>query len=294
MQVQKKQLTPEGWKDVERIFIAALDLPSEARPDYLTKACAGNETLRVEIDSLLAAHIETVGVLDVFDAEHAAGLLRAELPLASFQFGPYKVSQEIGRGGMGTVYEAFRVDGQFEQKVALKVIKKGLDSDAIVQRFLTERQILARLHHPQIARLLDGGMSDDGRPFIAMEYITGESITTFCDAEKLSLNERLDLFLKVCDAVQYAHRNLVVHRDLKPGNILVTQAGEVKLLDFGIAKVLEEAAGEHANLHTETGLKAMTPEYASPEQVKGEAITTATDVYALGIVLYEMLVGCRP
>ncbi len=290
----RKPLSPEAWQDVEHIFIEALDLPEEERLSFLEKACHGNKTLREEIDSLLAAHIATVGLLDEFDAERAAGLLRTEISETAFQYGPYEVVREIGRGGMGTVFEARRADGQFEQKVALKVIRNGLGSEAIVQRFLQERQILARLQHPQIARLLDGGISKNGQPFFAMEYIEGQPVKTYCDEQKLTIEERLRLFVDVCDAVQYAHRNLVVHRDLKPGNILVTRDQEVKLLDFGIAKLLEGTSVDEPMPVTDTGIKAMTPEYASPEQVKGEVITTSTDVYALGVVLYELLVGRRP
>ena len=290
----KKPLSPELWRDVEHIFIEALDLPSEERARYLGDACGENETLRQEIDSLLDAHISTVGLLDAFDAERAAGLLRDELPATHLEFGPYRVVRELGRGGMGTVYEAHRADGQFEQKVALKVIKAGLGSASIVQRFLNERQILATLQHPHIARLIDGGIDEGGQPYFAMEFIDGQPITTYCDAKRLTIDDRLNLFLRVCEAVRYAHRNLVIHRDLKPGNILVTNQGDVKLLDFGIAKVLEGAGDGYGMLDTESGVHAMTPEYASPEQVKGEAITTSTDVYALGVILYELLTGSRP
>lgn len=290
----KKSLSPELWKEVEQIFITALDLPTEDRVSYLEKVCGSRSTLREEIDSLLAAHVETVGILDDFDAERAAELLQTEIRATSSKFGSYKIVREIGRGGMGTVYEAERADGQFEQRVALKVIKLGLDSEQLIQRFIHERQILAKLQHPNIARLLDGGISSDGRPFFVMEYIKGQSILTYSDENKLSINERLTLFVKVCDAVRYAHRNLVIHRDLKPGNILVTKEGDVKLLDFGIAKLLETSDDMSDGPVTETGVKAMTPEYASPEQVMGGLITTSTDVYALGVILYELLVGSRP
>lgn len=288
----KKSLTPALWKEVERIFLSALDLPTDQRMSFLDDACHGQQTLRDEVDSLLAAHIETIGVLDDFDAERAADLLRAALP-EDAAIGAYKIVREIGRGGMGAVHEAERADGQFEQRVAIKVIKGGLDSEQIVQRFLNERQILARLQHPNIARLLDGGINEAGQPYFVMEYIDGQSILEFCDRQSLTIDERIQLFLQVCDAVHYAHRNLVVHRDLKPSNILVTPNGQVKLLDFGIAKMLATDEEVEAFV-TETGVKAMTPEYASPEQVKGEAITTSTDVYALGVILFELLVGRRP
>jgi eukaryotic-like serine/threonine-protein kinase len=206
------------------------------------------------------------------------------------RIGPYRVVRELARGGMGVVYLAERADGQFQQRVALKLIKRGMDSEEIHQRFLAERQILAQLNHPHIARLLDGGVSAEGQPYFAIEYVDGTGLTAHCDARQLGLEERLRLFLDVCDAVRYAHQNLVVHRDLKPSNILVTADGQVKLLDFGIAKLLGPGQRGEPGL-TQTGLRVMTPEYAAPEQVLGEPVTTATDVYALGAVLYELLTG---
>ncbi len=295
MQAKQQRIhTPEDWQEVERIFIEALNLPTEAREQFLEDACRHNRMLREEIDSLLASHIETVGVLDAFDINSAAGLLKSQLPEHVISFGPYRTVKELGRGGMGTVYEAQRDDGQFDQKVALKVIKSGMSSDKIVQQFLKERQILAKLQHANIAQLLDGGINSEGRPFFAMEYIKGSPITQYCDIENLTINERLGLFLDVCEAIGYAHRNLIIHRDLKPGNILVTDEGQVKLLDFGIAKILDGASNYGDQQTTETGLKALTPEYAAPEQIKSEAVTTSADVYALGVVLYELLVGSRP
>ncbi|NIT51408.1 MAG: tetratricopeptide repeat protein, partial [candidate division Zixibacteria bacterium] len=211
------------------------------------------------------------------------------------QIGVYRIIRQIGSGGMGAVYLAKRTDGQFEQQVALKLIKRGMDSEAILRRFNNERQIQATLQHPNIARLLYGGLSDDGQPYFTMEYVEGEPITTYCDHHKLSVEDRLRLFTVVCTAVQYAHRNLIVHRDLKPNNILVTGDGIVKLLDFGIAKVLTDQTSDANYLTvTQTGYPIMTPEYASPEQVRGEPITTATDIYSLGIILYELLSGRRP
>jgi serine/threonine-protein kinase len=192
---------------------------------------------------------------------------------------------------MGVVYLAERADGQFEQRVALKLMKRGMDSEEIHQRFLAERQILAQLTHPHIARLLDGGVSNEGQPYFAIEYVDGTAITAHCEARQLGVEQRLRLFLDVCDAVRYAHQNLVVHRDLKPSNILVTADGQAKLLDFGIAKLLRQETGETGL--TQTGLRVMTPEYAAPEQVLGEPVTTATDVYALGAVLYELLTDRR-
>jgi serine/threonine-protein kinase len=201
---------------------------------------------------------------------------------------------------MGTVYLADRADGQFEQRVALKLIRPGMGRHEILRRFLQERQILARLQHPHIARLLDGGITSaddgatEGQPYFAMEYVDGQPITEYCDAHRLGLDERLHLFRAVAEAVAYAHLNLVVHRDIKPSNILVTAEGVPKLLDFGIAKLLHETDSEDTLIETKAGLQVMTPEYAAPEQVRGDAVTTATDTYALGVALYELLTGHRP
>ncbi|MEM1117277.1 MAG: serine/threonine-protein kinase [Bacteroidota bacterium] len=219
----------------------------------------------------------------------------AALPEAGRLIGPYHIIEEVGRGGMGAVYRAERADGAFEQTVALKLVKRGMDSEAVLARFRAERQILARLDHPGIARVLDGGLADDGRPWLAMEFVEGLSITDYCNAHRLGVGPRIALFQQVCEAVAYAHRQLVVHRDLKPSNILVTSEGRVKLLDFGIAKVLAgDDADEPLTVLTGPGQLVLTPEYAAPEQVAGEPVSTATDVYALGVVLYELLAGQRP
>ena len=254
------------------------------------EACKGDKSLYKEVLSLLQAHAKTDGLLDAFALDQANGLIEDLHSLPS-QIGPYTILSERGEGGMGRVFHARRNDGQFEREVALKVLRPGLGSKTTIQRFLHERQILARLQHPHIARLLDGGIDENGQPYFAMDYVDGQPITNYCDEHKLNLHQRLQLFLDVCYAVQYAHRNLVVHRDLKPGNILVNKAGDVKLLDFGIARVLDGASTTHKAL---TVLPALTPEYAAPEQVRGIALTTAVDVYTLGIILHEMLTGCRP
>jgi serine/threonine-protein kinase len=212
---------------------------------------------------------------------------------ASVLVGPYCIVRELGRGGMGTVYLAERADGEFEQRVALKLLRRGLESNRATVRFRFERQVLARLQHPNIARLLDGGVSDDGRPYLVMEHVEGEPVAEYCNRRRLGIDERLRLCMAVGRAVAHAHRNLVVHRDLKPGNIMVTAEGEVKLLDFGIAKLLGADDVEGPAL-TEPGVRALTPDYAAPEQVQGETITTATDTYGLGLVLYELLTGHRP
>ena len=195
---------------------------------------------------------------------------------------------------MGAVYLAERADGAFQQRVALKLVKRGLDTDEILRRFLRERRILARLEHPHIARLLDGGITEDGLPWFAMEHVQGEPITSWCESRRTSVAERLRLFQAVCAAVQHAHRNLIVHRDLKPSNILVTASGDVKLLDFGIARLLSGEESEAERTLTAPGLRVLTPPYAAPEQIRGEAATTATDLYSLGAVLYELLAGVRP
>ena len=217
-----------------------------------------------------------------------------EVTTAGRRIGPYQTLREIGRGGMGVVWLATRADDAYQKQVAIKLVWPGPESGEVLRRFRQERQILANLEHPNIARMLDGGTTEEGWPYVVMEYIEGQSITHYCTAHQLSLNERLQLFRTVCDAVQYAHQNLVVHRDLKPGNILVTEGGTVKLLDFGIAKLLNPDLSPDDSAATRTGLHLMTPEYASPEQVRGEAITTASDVYSLGVVLYELLTGQRP
>lgn len=210
------------------------------------------------------------------------------------RIGPYRIVREEGRGGMGSVYLAVRADEQYQKTVAIKVIKRGMDTDEIVQRFRRERQILASLDHPNICRLLDGGATADGQPYFVMEHISGRSLAEYCDSHKLNLVERLKMFRTLCSAVHYAHQNLVIHRDLKPGNILVTADGVPKLLDFGLAKLLNPGAYSDAAPPTAADVLLMTPEYASPEQARGEPITTATDVYSLGVILYELLTGGRP
>ena len=210
------------------------------------------------------------------------------------QIGPYRLVRELGRGGMGTVFLAVRSDDAFQKRVALKVLKRGMDTDAIVRRFRNERQILASLDHPHISGVLDGGTTPDGLPYFAMEFVEGQPIDVYCDTHRLDTTARLHLFRKICSAVQYAHQNLIIHRDIKPANVLVTADGTPKLLDFGIAKLLNPDLGGQTMAPTAEGAPLMTPEYASPEQVRGEAVTTASDVYSLGVLLYELLTGRRP
>lgn len=287
------------WTRIQTLFDAALERDPDEREAFLQTACRDEPDLMAEVRSLLAADADAHPMLDSLALDALALppdlLPDGILPAEGERVGPYRIVEPLGRGGMGAVFLAERADGQFEQRVALKLIRGGAASTQIVRRFQSERQILARLHHPHIARLLDGGLTDDGQPFFAMEYVDGEPLARYCDARDASVDERIRLIRTVCDAVQYAHRRLVVHRDLKPSNILVTSEGAVKLLDFGVAKML---AGEDDVLDvpalTQTGHAVMTPAYAAPEQVRYESVTTATDVYALGVVLYELLAGTRP
>lgn len=287
-------MNSERWEQIKTIFFGALDQTAEERTEYLDASCSGDEELRAEIEELLSA--QTGGRSLLLERrlimEEAAD---DPIPdsLIGTRIGRYYVKKLIGRGGMGAVYLAER-DGDFTQHVALKLIRSGRQTVDSVARFRVERQILARLQHPGIARLLDGGMSEQGQPYLVMEHVEGTPITEFCDANRVPMNERLRLFQSVCAAVQFAHRNLVVHRDLKPSNILVTETGEIKLLDFGIAKLLDPTSAGVSIPWTRTDMRMLTPEYAAPEQVRGEPVTTATDVYALGVVLYELLTGRRP
>jgi serine/threonine-protein kinase len=283
-------VSADRWQRLRDLVDAACRLPPEARGSYLDGSCAGDPVLRLEVESLLRADDRASSFLH--GAVGAAAQAWADGPsYVGRRLGPYEVTRELGRGGMGAVYLAVRADDEYRKQVAVKLIRAGAADAEMRRRFLIERQILANLEHPSIARLLDGGTSDDGLPYVVMEYVDGEPLDASCDRRRLTVEARLHLFRRVCDAVQFAHRNLVVHRDLKPGNILVTPDGAPKLLDFGIAKLLD-APGAAAI--TRTALRPMTPEYASPEQVRGEPITTATDVYALGVLLCELLSGHRP
>jgi eukaryotic-like serine/threonine-protein kinase len=290
-------MTPERWRQIREVFDAAALLPAEELPAFLSARCGSDTDLRVEVDSLLRAD-RSAGLRAPHAAEEVAPELATSEETAGApvpqRIGPYRVVSEIGRGGMGTVLLAERADGDFEHKVAIKLVRRGLGSDAIVRRFRAERQILAGLDHPGIARLFDGGTTEEGLPYLVMEHVAGENLLAYCARRSLPIDERLRIFRRVCAAVRYAHQHLVVHRDLKPSNILVTGDGEPKLLDFGIAKLLHpQLTGEPAEA-TVTTLRWMTPEYASPEQIRGEPVTTRADVYALGIVLYELLTGARP
>jgi len=282
------------WIFVANLFADALEQPLEARSGWLDARCPGQPAVRAAVDQLLAAEASAdPGFMRGLDGESVAAMA-CVVGTPPDTVGVFRIAAEIGRGGMGEVFLAERADGQFEQRVAVKLLKRGMDSDAILARFLRERQILAGLNHPNIARLLDGGVADDGRPYFVMEYVQGLPITRYCDEHRLSISDRLDLFCTVCRAVDYAHRNLVLHRDLKPSNILVTCDGQPKLLDFGIARLLSSAEGGDESMLTRFGPRMLTPEYAAPEQFRGGAMMTATDVYSLGAVLFELLSGRRP
>jgi len=280
---------PDNWEQVREIFCAAADLPVAERQGFLEGACGDNPDLLREVDSLLAAERTHSHDIDLAVAAAAQQLASAD-PVIGARFGPWRVSREIGRGGMGIVYLAVRDDSQFQKEAALKLIRAGMDTEELLLRFRHERQILASLDHPYIARLIDGGTTPEGRPFLVMDYVEGLRIDCWCRDRGLSVEERCRLFLKVCEAVSYAHRNLVVHRDLKPGNILIAAEGSPKLLDFGVAKLL--AADSDPSV-TAAG-PVLTPDYASPEQVLGQPITTAADIYSLGAILYELLSCARP
>src|SRR3984893_6446588 len=284
----------ERWVRIKELFEAAVDLDPNQRTALLDKECGGDEALRGEIESLLKSDERTEGFIEqpAFAIPHDLFPDNVEESFAGRQFGAYQIIREIGRGGLGAVYLAARADDEYHKQVAIKVIRRGLDTEDILRRFRNERQILAQLDHPNIARLIDGGTTDDGLPYFVMEYVNGQPINAYCDANALPTTQRLKLFRKVCAAVTYAHQNLVIHRDLKPSNILVTQEGEPKLLDFGIATLL--STGDELFAQTIPALRVMTPEYASPEQVKGEKIMTTSDVYSLGVLLYELLTGQRP
>ena len=286
----------QRWQRIGAIFDSVVETPVGERAALLDRLCADDPELRGEVEKLLkadarAAHFER-GVESARGGA-AADWADAQDSRAAERVGPWRLLHELGRGGMGVVYLAERADGQFEQRAALKLIKRGMDSDAVLARFLRERQILARLEHPHIARLLDGGITQDGRPYFAMEFIDGAPLLRHCQEQNTRLEERIGLFLDICAAVQFAHGQLVVHRDIKPSNILVTAAGEAKLLDFGIAKLLDESV-PGATATVDALHRPLTPAYAAPEQLRGEPVTTATDIYALGCVLYELLSGRRP
>jgi len=293
-------MSPERWQQVEEIFHTALDLPEGKRASYLSEVCGGDVTLRDEVVNLLAYHESGEQAFNELSpsavpSTHPDTLADDVDPLIGRRIGAYRIEREIGRGGMGAVYEATRADKEFNKRVAIKLVKRGMDTDFILRRFRKERQILAALDHPNIAQLLDGGTTDDGLPYFVMEFIEGHPLYQYCDEHQLNIIERLKLFLAICDAAHYAHLKQVVHRDIKPSNVFVTSEGSSKLLDFGIAKLLNpDLAGDITHDPTATAMRLMTPEYASPEQVQGAPIGPTADVYSLGVLLYELLTGHRP
>src|SRR6185295_16850971 len=293
-------MTPERWRQVEEIFQAALDLSPEDRNRYVSDVCKEDTELKRDVESLLSQYDSAGELLEepvygntemsVFES-----FVEEKDPMLGRRLGSYRIEREIGRGGMGAVYEASRADNEFNKRAAIKLVKRGMDTDFVLRRFRKERQILAALDHPHIAGLLDGGTTEDGLPYFVMEYIEGQPLYSYCDTNQLTITERLKLFRSICDAVHYAHQKQVVHRDIKPSNVLVTSEGIPKLLDFGIAKLLNpDLAADITHDPTATAMRLMTPEYASPEQVQGAPTNPTTDVYSLGVLLYELLTGHRP
>jgi serine/threonine protein kinase/tetratricopeptide (TPR) repeat protein len=287
-------MTAERWEQVKDLFAAAVEREGNLRAVFLDEACSGDGSLRAEVGELIASHELAGSFMEAAAFEPAMTAVSEDRldALLGCRIGSYQIIREIGRGGMGAVYLAERVDEAYRKQVAIKVVKRGMDSETIVTGFRRERQILASLDHPNIARLLDGGTTTTGLPYFVMDYVEGLPLDVYCDTHKLSIGGRLELFRKVCSAVHYAHQHGVVHRDLKPGNILVTAAGVPQLLDFGIAKVLDP------ELWPATGgttiRRPLTPAYASPEQVRGNEMTRSSDIYSLGVTLYELLTGHRP
>ena len=285
-------MTPERWLAIGELFDLALAAPTNERTALIDRVSGTDEEVRREVRSLLASHNAAPGgfVQKRIDVALESFHRTSTAAAAPARVGPYRLVRELGRGGMGAVFLAERDDDEYRAKVAVKLVRPGMDTEFILARFRRERQTLARLHHPNISRLLDGGSTDQGLPYIVMEYIDGPWITTYAAQRKLGVEARLRLFLAVCSAVDYAHRNFIVHRDLKPGNILVDAGGVPKLLDFGICKLLVESV----TAANDTVAPPLTPSYASPEQIRGEAATTSSDIYSLGAVFYELLTGINP
>lgn len=280
----------ENWLKIKQILDDLLDIRPDRRTAFLDENGVSGD-IRTEVESLISFESEAADMMQLWAVEFSKDFIDDDSVLNGQEVGPYRITRELGQGGMGAVYLAERIDGKFSQRVALKLLKREMNTGALRRRFQQERKILASLEHPNIARLLDAGTTADKIPFLAMEYVEGLPIDQYCNKNKADLNQRLDLFRKVCSTVDFAHRSLVVHRDLKPSNILVTTDGTPKLLDFGISKIL---SADVENTATVTKLGVMTPSYASPEQLRNESVTTATDIYSLGIILYELLSGHRP
>ncbi|MCC6330093.1 MAG: protein kinase [Acidobacteria bacterium] len=304
-------MSPERWQKIEAVFQAAVDLPKHERSSFVSAECGTDTELRLEIERLLASDesadefiespvwtdssfLNTNAKKEISDSVENSFNGEERDNYLGRMIGAYRLTAEVGRGGMGAVYLAERADGEFQQRVAIKLIKRGMDSDFIIRRFRHERQILASFEHPFIARLLDGGTTGEGVPYFVMEFVEGKTLYSYADANRLDLHERLKLFQKVSSALEYAHGRQVVHRDIKPSNILINRNGSPKLLDFGIAKILDPDLIHESVNPTGSMLRMMTPDYASPEQVQGQDVTPASDIYSLGILLYELLTGHRP
>ena len=304
-------MSPERWQEIEEVFQAAVEMPPPERAPYLDDRCGNDPELRNEVMKLLASDDSAADFIEVpiwTDSRFLNTSAKKEISnsldqqfnngdrdnFLGKQIGVYKLTKEIGRGGMGAVYLAERADGEFQQRVAIKLIKRGMDSDFIVRRFRHERQILASFEHPFIARLLDGGTTTDGVPYFVMELVEGETLYNYADGKRLTIKDRLKLFQKVCSAIDYAHEKKIIHRDIKPSNIIINKSGSPKLLDFGIAKILDPNLIHESINPTASMLRMMTPDYASPEQVEGSDVTPQSDIYSLGVLLYELLTGHKP
>jgi serine/threonine protein kinase/Tol biopolymer transport system component len=303
--MEDSAMDAERWQNVERLYHATLELEESQRAAFLVRACGADEALRCEVESLLSYGNRNAGFIERSALEIVAPALagdaqdsaddesRTVARMIGKRISQYRMVEQVGSGGMGEVYRAVRADDQFQKQVAIKLVRAGEESGLVIGRFKNERQILASLDHPNIARLLDGGATDEGVPYFVMELVEGQPIDKYCDCHRLGIPARLQLFLQVCSAVQYSHQHQIIHRDIKPANILVAEEGVPKLLDFGIAKVLDSSASFGAG-KTQTKFRVFTPEYASPEQIKAEPISAASDVYSLGVLLYELLTGHRP
>jgi eukaryotic-like serine/threonine-protein kinase len=288
-------MTSSRWSLVEEIFQQALERPVAERAQFLAEACSDDPALLSEVQSLLESDASAESVLNSVIAQDLTEMTRSSLlPDLGVHVGPYLLVRELDSGGMGVVYLAVRSDDQYFQIVAIKMIRRGLDSPGMLLRFRTERQILATLNHPNIGKILDGGETADGRPFIVMEYVEGQPITLASQSRGLSTRQRVELFLPLCSAVHYAHQKLIIHRDIKPSNVMLTPDGVVKLIDFGTSKALEPQVVLSDLSPTESGMRMLTPDYASPEQLQGAQLTTASDVYSLGVLLFELLTDARP